>query len=137
MSQLFRAVQDELWRALAEQGFADLGPRHGSVLAYLSPDGVRSTELARRCGQHKQIVGTVVDELEALGYVVRRPDPADRRAKLVVPTERGLAEIDTARRIIRDVENRHAEALGRDDYARFKAALRVVTRQQRQAAGHE
>ena len=29
-------------------------------------------------------MGELVDELESLGYVVRRPDPRDRRAKLIV-----------------------------------------------------
>ncbi|GAA0210794.1 hypothetical protein GCM10009527_003470 [Actinomadura nitritigenes] len=72
----------------AGQGHPDLRPQHGVVLAYLDPEGSRATELARRSGQHKQVVGNVLDELEDLGCVERRPDPSDRRAKLVVPTAR-------------------------------------------------
>jgi DNA-binding MarR family transcriptional regulator len=30
-----------------------------------------------------------VEQLERLGYVVRRPDPLDRRARLAVLTDRG------------------------------------------------
>ncbi|MDR7276135.1 MarR family winged helix-turn-helix transcriptional regulator [Catenuloplanes atrovinosus] len=33
----------------------------------------------------------VIDDLEALGYATRRPDPDDRRATLVSPTEAGIA----------------------------------------------
>jgi DNA-binding MarR family transcriptional regulator len=51
------------------------------VLAYLQKDGVHATELAQFSGQHKQVIGKVVDELEELGYVRREPDPADRRAR--------------------------------------------------------
>src|SRR3954447_19224393 len=80
--RLLFAVQNELFSTLAAKGFDDLHPRHGAVLAYIEAAGVRATELARLSGQHKQVVGTVIDELEALGYVERRPDPADRRAKL-------------------------------------------------------
>ena len=78
--RLLFAVQNEMFTALAAKGFDDLHPRHGAVLAYLDPGGIRATELSRLSGQHKQVIGTLVDELERLGYVVRHPDPADRRA---------------------------------------------------------
>ncbi len=58
--------------------------------AFLDREGTRATDLARLSGRHKQVITTLVDELTELGYVERRPDPDDRRAKLVVPTERGL-----------------------------------------------
>ena len=35
-------------------------------------------------------MGELVDELEALGYVMRRPDPEDRRAKLIMPAAQAL-----------------------------------------------
>jgi DNA-binding MarR family transcriptional regulator len=126
-ARLYLSLQRELFRSLAERGFADLRPRHGAVLAYLDRNGVRGTELARITGQHKQIIGTIVDELEALGYVERRPDPADRRAKLVFPTERGLAEIRAARRILKTIEARYAKAVGRAHYEQFKATLHTMT----------
>jgi DNA-binding MarR family transcriptional regulator len=129
--RLLFAVQDELFSTLAEKGFDDLHPRHGAVLAYIDAGGVRATELARLSGQHKQVVGTVIDELEALGYVERRPDPADRRAKLICPTERGLAQMRTADRIMTAIQERHARRLGRDTFTQFKAALIDVTEHQR------
>ncbi|MEV0051859.1 MarR family transcriptional regulator [Saccharopolyspora shandongensis] len=126
-ARLLLALQQELFDALAERGFADLTPRHGAVLAYLDPAGVRASELAQLSGQHKQVIGTIVDELAALGYVERKPDPADRRAKLVVPTERGLAEQRTADRIIAAIERRHAEAITEPRYREFKESLRAIT----------
>src|SRR5689334_941103 len=94
--RLLFAIQQELFTALAAKGFDDLHPRHGTVMAYLDPGGVRATDLARLSGQHKQVVGTVVDELENLGYVERRPDPCDRRAKLICPTPKGLQQMRAA-----------------------------------------
>jgi DNA-binding MarR family transcriptional regulator len=132
--RLLFAVQGEMFTTLAEQGFEDLRPRHGAVLAYLGPDGVRATELARLSGRHKQVIGTLVDELVALGYVERRPDPADRRAKLVRPTERGLAQMRAADGIMAAIQERHARRLGRDAYAAFKATLADVTEFQRARA---
>ncbi|MEV7806032.1 MarR family transcriptional regulator [Microbispora sp. NPDC088329] len=129
--QLMRALQDELFETLAEQGHPDVRPRHGTVLAFLDGKGVRATDLAARSGQHKQIVGTILDELVKLGYVTREPDPADRRAKLVVPTERGIDEIAKARAILAAIEERHERNLGAERYAGFKEILHQVTRDQR------
>jgi DNA-binding MarR family transcriptional regulator len=125
-SRLLFSLQDELFAQLAEAGYDDLHPRHGSVLAYLDEDGVRATELARLSGRHKQIIGRIVDELEELGYVERRPDPEDRRAKLIFPTERGLDQVRRGDEIIADVEARHAKEIGARTYAQFRDVLRAV-----------
>ncbi|HEX3780205.1 MAG TPA: helix-turn-helix domain-containing protein [Pseudonocardiaceae bacterium] len=129
--RLLFAVQGELFATLAERGFDDLHPRHGTVMAYLDADGVRATELSRLSGQHKQVVGTVVDELEELGYVQRHPDPADRRAKLICPTDRGLAQMRVADEIMAAIQARHARRLGRENFAAFKSAFFDVTEHQR------
>ena len=129
--RLLFAVQTELFASLRERGFGDLQHRHGAVLAYLDPEGVRATDLSKLSGQHKQVIGTIVDELESLGYVERRPDPADRRAKLVCPTARGLEQMRTADQIMSRIQQRHARRLGRDAYAQFKATFADVTEHQR------
>lgn len=128
-------MQRELFATLAARGFDDLKHRHGAVLAYLDPDGVRATELSRLSGQYKQIIGTLIDELAALGYVERRPDPSDRRAKLICPTERGLAQMRAADAIMAAIQRRHADRLGREDYDRFKRTLADITEHQRKHAG--
>lgn len=135
--QFMRAIQEELFTTLAEQGHPDVRPRHGSVLAHLNPEGMRATDLAERSGQHKQIVGTIVDELVRLGYVRREPDPADRRAKLIVPTDHGQDEITKARAILAAIERRHQQqALGAGTYADFKQMLWQVTNHQRAWRAH-
>jgi len=91
------------------------------------PLATMPARLARLSGRHKQIVGRLVDELEALGYVERRPDPADRHAKLVVPTERGLDEQRHADEIIVEIERRFAATLGEEAYAQLRRALMTIT----------
>jgi DNA-binding MarR family transcriptional regulator len=120
------ALQGELYSRLAEAGHDDLHPRHSAVLAYLDEDGVRATELARLSGRDKQVVGRLVDELEEAGYVERRPDPGDRRAKLIVPTERGLEQLRLRDEIVAEIERRHAEAAGPRVYAEFRNVLRGI-----------
>ncbi|MGH3682522.1 MAG: MarR family winged helix-turn-helix transcriptional regulator [Natronosporangium sp.] len=131
-AQLLFAVQDELYRRLAAAGHTDLRPRHGVVLAYLDDHGSRATELATRSGRHKQIVGRTVDELEALEYVTRSPDPADRRAKLVVPTARGRAAIQLSDQIMADIGRRSAAAVGADAYRDFRRVLQHLVAELRQ-----
>lgn len=135
-ARVLLSVQRELFTALAEQGFDDIAPRAGAVLAHLRTEGIRASEVARLSGQHKQVIGSLVDDLEHLGYVERRPDPADRRAKLICPTERGLLQMQAAASIMRAIEERHAAVLGTAEYAAFKTALNRVAELQQQA-GHD
>jgi DNA-binding MarR family transcriptional regulator len=133
-AQLQFSVQEELFVRLAKQGHARLQLRHGAVLPYLDEDGIRATELARLSGRHKQIVGRLLDELEELGYVQRLPDPSDRRAKLVVPTRRGLDLMRLGDEIVAEIERRHAEAAGPKLYAQFRNELRAVVARSREPA---
>jgi DNA-binding MarR family transcriptional regulator len=127
-TRLAAATRQELFDGLHERGHRDLRPRHAPVIAFLDEDGVRSTELARLSGLHKQVVGRLVDELEELGVVKRKPDPADRRAKLVVPTAKGIAQLRDADEIVAGIERRHAQAIGAKTYAAFREAMRDVVR---------
>ncbi|GAX56240.1 hypothetical protein [Streptomyces olivochromogenes] len=63
--------------------------------------------------------------------VERKPDPGDRRATLICPTERGLLQMEAAVSIMRTIEERHAKAAGQQGYAAFKAALHRVADLQR------
>lgn len=62
-------------------------------LSYKGVDGMLQTELAEIMEVGKVTVGGLIDHLEAAGYVERRPDPHDRRAKRVVITEQGHKEL--------------------------------------------
>jgi DNA-binding MarR family transcriptional regulator len=125
-ARLLFAVQDELYARLEDAGYTDVTRLHGAVIANLDEEGTRATELARRSGRHKQIIGRIVDELEQLGYVDRRPEPGDRRAKLVVPTERGRKLMRLSDEIVLDIERRQAAELGKAEYAEFKRTLGAV-----------
>lgn len=123
-SRLTRLIEDELFERLDARGFKGLLSRHAAVLSYLDEDGVRATDLAQLTGRHKQVVGRLVDELEELGYVERRPDPADRRAKLVAPTKRGLELLRLQDEIVAAIERRHAEEIGARAYAEVREVMR-------------
>ena len=123
-ARLLYPLQEELFARLAECGHDQVRPRHGAILAYLDEAGATPTELARMSAQHKQVIGRLLDELEDLGYVERRLNPADRRSKLVVLTDRGRDEQAQADRILGEIEARLARKIGEDRYARFRSLLR-------------
>jgi DNA-binding MarR family transcriptional regulator len=126
-ARLLFAVQRELFGRLHELGFDDVRPRHGAVLAYLDEAGVRPGELARQAARRKQTIGAILDDLERLGYITREPDPQDRRAALVVPTDRGLAFMQASDSIIGEIESRQATRIGVPAYAQLKHDLRSIT----------
>jgi DNA-binding MarR family transcriptional regulator len=79
-----------------------LAPHHARALRVLSHNGhARPGELAVRLRITPRSVTDVVDSLEERGLVIRRPDPADRRAtalSLTMEGERLVEEIDAATR---------------------------------------
>jgi DNA-binding MarR family transcriptional regulator len=129
-SRTLFSLQRELFGRLSEQGHPRLRPRHGAVLAYLDEEGSRATDLAAQSGQHKQVIGTLIDELVELGYVERQPDPADRRAKLIVPTEKGRDHMARSDAILAQMEAEHARAAGETAYAEFKRVFKLVAERQ-------
>lgn len=54
---------------------------------------VRQTSLAQELGFAQRSITQAVEGLERDGLAVRRPDPADGRAKLVTLTDRGAAAL--------------------------------------------
>lgn len=132
---LLDPIREELFTRLAERGHDQIRPCHRALLGYLDDAGTRPTELGRLLGQPKQYVGRLVDELETLGYVQRRPDPRDRRSKLVVPTERGHDEQQQADRILREIEDRHAARIGVERYADFRRLLHALVDPDEDPAG--
>lgn len=126
--RLLLGLQAELFERARKLGFDDVRPRHGAVMAFLDEAGTRPGELARLAGRRKQTTGAILDELEQRGYVTREPDSADRRARLIVPTERGRALIEAIDAIVADIEDRYATALGRHKYAQLKEGLHALVK---------
>jgi DNA-binding MarR family transcriptional regulator len=108
---------------LAERGFRDFRPAHGTIGQHISDQGSRVTELAQLAQVSKPTVVYLVNDLERLGYVQRVPDPVDGRAKLVCLTERGTRAQEAAREIIAEIEQDWGELLGADDFAVLRALL--------------
>ena len=62
--------------------------------------------LARAIGYDKSRLIGLLDELEGAGLLTRKPDPKDRRAKVISLTAAGKSRQERARRDIRAMERR-------------------------------
>lgn len=104
----------ELREHVTAQGFDDQGRSDGFVFRTLNDGPTTITRLAERLEITKQGASQIVDDMERRGYVERRPDPTDARARLLHLTERGQAALSAARRFHQAYERRLRSRLGDD-----------------------
>lgn len=109
--------------------FPDIRFAHLTIWGNLvRTDGLRLTDLARRANLSQAACSELVADLEANGYLERRPDPTDGRARLIYPTKRGEAFLSYSAQNIANLEQRWREHLAPDEFnnacATFDALLR-------------
>jgi DNA-binding MarR family transcriptional regulator len=95
-----------------------------SVLLTLDQSSVRTqAALAEAIGADKTRIIPTLDELQGKGYIERRPDPDDRRVRLLAITDSGRAVKDAVQEEIQRGEERWLATLSAADRRVF---LRVL-----------
>lgn len=123
-------------RSAFERRIAGLGLTPGEARALLrvaTLEGSRQLEIAQHMGIEPMTLSTYLDRLQNLGFVERRPDAADRRAKLIFTTPAAAALIARIRaeqlELMQHVTNGIGEAeliLMGDRLRRLRANLSAV-----------
>jgi DNA-binding MarR family transcriptional regulator len=76
----------------------------------------------------KQSMAEAVEQLERMGYVARRPNPQDRRSRLVFLTRRGEAVRPVTHATAARVEERWSELTSPEELEELRAMLlRLLT----------
>ncbi|MGO4257842.1 MarR family winged helix-turn-helix transcriptional regulator [Marmoricola sp. RAF53] len=122
--RLNRELQQDMVDEAARQGFPSKSA-YNYVFATLDADGSRAARMAEQAGITRQSMGEVIRDMAEAGLVEMVPDPADRRAKLVIWTEAGLAQGQRGFEHILELEERFSQEIGAEDYA---TARRVLSR---------
>lgn len=91
-----RHLAEALQAHLVAAGFDDHRLVHHNVMAHVTFEGIRLTDLAEKAGITKQAMSELVIDLERLGYLTRTADPHDRRAKLICFTDKGRGAVREA-----------------------------------------
>jgi len=110
-----------------ERSFAGLGLTPGAVGALLliaEAPGITQTALGDALGIDRSSVVPLVDRMEARGWVVRAPQPGDRRAHALGLAPGGVALMPALRAALDGHEARIAEGLTRRQRAQLLDALR-------------
>jgi DNA-binding MarR family transcriptional regulator len=106
-----------------EERFPGLRCAHMPIWGNVGINGIRLTELAQRANLSLPACSELVNDLQDLGYLERRPDPIDRRAKLIHPTKQGRALLTRAGRAVAEIE---AEWRRRCPPGSFDQSLRTL-----------
>ena len=123
LAWLLREFRAELSAPAAEHGYADMRQPHLHIFGNVGIDGIRLTDLAARAQLSLATTSELVSQLQQLGYLERRPDPHDQRAKLIFPTRRGRQALDDAGDRVAEIEEHWRELLSP---GRFDAMCRTM-----------
>ena len=79
--------------------------QYAALVAIRETPGIDATRLSAIIAFDRSTLGSVLERLEAKGWVRRQPSPADRRAKLLFLTEAGaalLARVDPRAALVQE-----------------------------------
>src|SRR5262249_39212730 len=93
------------------------------IFGNIGTGSIRLTELASRAQLSLAATSELVNDLAVLGYLIRRPDPQDGRAKLIELTDRGRGMLAEAGERVADIETRWSELVGARDFAQMCATM--------------
>jgi DNA-binding MarR family transcriptional regulator len=116
-----QALNERLMAQCVVAGHAGLRASFNQVLARLSGSGTRIVDIANACHITQQAAGQLIGELETLGYVKRKPDSSDKRAKQLILTARGERLLKDCTRLAAATEHELAQAIGDKAFAALRS----------------
>ena len=129
-ARLLREVGGDVDRCvlarLHQAGYPDIRPAHQTVFANLGTGAVRVSELAERAQVTQQAMGKTLKELERRGYIVRRIDAQDKRAKAIELTDKGQTLAQYALGVQAQVRQEYAIKIGVDELDALEQQLRAA-----------
>lgn len=99
-----------------------------AVLHHIASDIASPVELARRQRVTPAVITKLVDRLVRRGYVLREPDPDDRRRLRLALTPAGQRINDAAERVLTDALSARLAAFSPDELATLGAGLALLER---------
>lgn len=123
LNNAIKRFESSILQQMSDAGHGGFSLSHITITRNLDVSGTRATEIARRAGVTKQSMGELITQLEKTGIIERRPDPDDRRAKIVCFTPTGMNWLNAFRAALQEAERQMEKELGSADLRLLKRAL--------------
>lgn len=121
--RLLREFRRELADPAGAAGYGDIRDPHLQIFGAIGMGEVRLTEIAARAQLSLAATSELVNELETLGYLERRPDPTDGRAKLICLTARGRKLMAHAGARVATIEDQWSTVVGKRAFTQMCATM--------------
>lgn len=122
LGYVFDGIRRELTRTLPDR--SGLRPSQLRLLSLTPADGMRVTDLAERVGMTKQALGEFANDLEERGLLESVRDPADRRVRILRPTQQGRQAVSAGELVITELEEQWRGRLGTAKWEQLRSLLR-------------
>jgi DNA-binding MarR family transcriptional regulator len=123
LSMMLGLLAQDMRSAFTGPEWQGLRLSHIRVMSGVPTDGITITELAERVVMTKQGCGQFVAQLCETGHLELRPNPRDRRSRIVLRTTLGRRTMRRATTLMAQVERGWAGQVGPERYAEFRAVL--------------
>lgn len=110
---------------MAQSGQTEARLSHISLTRNLDRSGTRVSDLAARAGMTKQAMGELVAQCVELGLVASTVDPADKRARIIRFTPRGLKWLQAFRKAVDKAEREMRREVGAAGMEALRKALKL------------
>lgn len=107
------------------------------LVAVASGEQPNQLALAQHLGIDRTVMTYLVDDFVKANLVERQLNPADRRARMVVATETGLAMLAELQRSVATAEEAVLGALESEERAVFRSLLRRIACETPDITGHD
>jgi len=135
--RIHREIEARALALLEEAGIADMSMAQATALLVLVQERmpITATRLAHLLNVSTVTVGRFVRRLIDNGWIVRRPDPQDGRARLLAPTDQTYRSLDVFTRVTEQLMAEAYEGLALADVETLLAHLAELRRNLYQAVG--
>jgi len=114
-------------RMLAESGIDSFNGAQGRILYVLwQNDAISISSLSAQTSLANTTLTAMLDRMENIGLIVRKPDPKDRRNRLIALTEKAKSLQDDYNRISRQMNEIYYTGFSEAEIIQFESYLQRI-----------
>ena len=124
LSHIHTITADFIIEKLKERGYPDFASSHGNILFQLSVnEEMTMGELSEKINRDKSTTTVLVRKLESEGFITGKPDPADKRSRIIYLTAKGKQFNKTAMDLSKDLLDTFYRGFSEEEKQTFFQAL--------------